>query len=229
MAEAIANWGTLTRARDQMGLKLTSGTLSSAFMFRRSCLVMLSLALAANALGQTEPVPTAAPAPRSIGETIHEQEPPKVVPRLLDGADPSQVSIHISLGRQRAYLSIGNEVAIDTPVSTGKPRAMTPKGDFTVQEKQTAHASRFFGEFVDEEGRVVRSGVSTRTDAAPAGTTFRAVPVQYFLRLDDGGLALHAGPLPGYPSADAAVRLPADIAPLFFQRVKVGTPVRIGD
>jgi hypothetical protein len=25
------------------------------------------------------------------------------------------------------------------------------------------------------------------------------------------------------------VRLPANIAPLFFQRVKVGTPVKIGD
>ena len=46
-------------------------------------------------------------------------------------------------------------------------------------------------------------------------------------RLDDAGLALHAGRLPGYPSADRAVRLPADIAPLIFQRVKQDTPVKI--
>lgn len=171
----------------------------------------------------------AASAPKSIGEMLAQPEPPKVVPRMLEGADPSQASIHISLGRQRAYLSIGNEVAVDTPVSTGKPRAMTPKGEFKVLEKKTSSSSRFFGEYVDGEGRVVRAAASTRTDAAPAGTTFRAVPAQYFLRLDGDGLALHAGPQPGYPAADCAVWLPADIAPLFFQRVQVGTPVKIGD
>lgn len=157
------------------------------------------------------------------------QEPPKVVPRLLEGSDPSQASIHVSLGRQRAYLSIGNEVAIDTPVSTGKPRAMTSKGEFKVEEKKTSFTSRGFGNFIDADERVVRAAVSTRTDAAPSATTFRPEPVQYYLRLDDNGLALHAAPLPGYPAAAAAVWLPADIAPLFFQRVKVGTPVRIGD
>jgi hypothetical protein len=106
---------------------------------------------------------------------------------------------------------------------------MTPKGEFAVREKKTSSSSRFFGDYVDGEGRVVRAAVSTRTDAAPSGTTFRAVPVQYYLRLNDEGLALHAGPLPGYPAADCAVRLPADIAPLFFQRVNAGTPVKIGD
>lgn len=156
-------------------------------------------------------------------------EPPKTVPRLLDGADPSQVSIYVSLGRQRAYLSVGNEVAIDSPVSTGKPRAMTPKGEFTVQEKKTSHSSRSFGDYVDSDGRIARAAVSAHTDAAPSEATFRPVPVQHYLRLDESGLALHAGPLPGYPAADNAVWLPRDIAALFFQRVKVGTPVEIGE
>jgi len=171
----------------------------------------------------------AAAGPRPLGELFAHQEPPKVVPRLLDGADPSLTSIHVSLGRQRAYLSVGNEVAIDTPVSTGKPRAMTPKGQFFVQEKKSASSSPLFGEYVDADGRVVRFPVSARTDVAPAGTTFRAVPAPYHIRLDEHGLALHAGPLPGYPASDLCVRLPADIAPLFFQRVKLGTPVKIGD
>lgn len=166
---------------------------------------------------------------KAAGVVFATQDPPKVVPRLLDGAVPSQTSISVSLGRQRACLSVGGEVAIDTPVSTGKPRAMTPKGEFTVLEKKSAQSSRFFGDYVDAGGHVVRSAVSTRTDAAPSGTTFRAVPAQYYLRLNDEGLALHAGPQPGYPAADCAVWLPADIAPLFFQRVAVGTPVKIGD
>lgn len=169
------------------------------------------------------------PLPRPLAELFPVQEPPKVVPRLLEGADPSDTSIHISLGKQRAYLSVGNEVAIDAPVCTGKPRAMTPKGQFAVLEKKSASSSPLLGEYVDPAGRVVRSGISARIDVAPAGATFRAVPAEYYLRLDENGLALHAGTLPGYPASDTAIRLPVDIAPLFFQRVKIGTPVKIGD
>lgn len=188
----------------------------------------VSLLAVSSGRGAEEKV-VAVAAPRPLQDLFARQEPPKVVPRLLDGADPLQTSIHISLGRQRAYLSVGSEVAIDTPVSTGKSRAMTPKGQFTVREKKAAFSSRLFGEYVDSEGRVVRSAISARTDAAPSGTAFRVVPVQYYIGLNDDGLALHAGPLPGYPAADVCVRLPADIAPLFFQRVKAGTPVKIGD
>lgn len=193
------------------------------------CLFVSAIFCTATGVGQDTPSPVAAPAPRPITDPTATQGPPLVVPRLLEGADPSQASVYVSLGKQRAYLSIGNEVAIDTPVSTGKPRAMTPKGEFKVLEKKSSHSSPRFGEYIGGDGRAVRGAVSTRTDAAPSRTTFRAVPVQYFLRLNDEGLALHAGPQPGYPSADSAVWLPADIAPLFFQRVGIGTPVKIGD
>lgn len=169
------------------------------------------------------------PAPRPLQDLFVPQEPPKVVPRLLDGADPSHTSIRVSLGLQRIYLSVGDEVAIDAPVSTGKPRAMTPRGQFVVREKKSSATSSLFGEYVDSNKRIVRAAVSARSDVAPAGSTFRAVPVQYFIGLDKDGPALHAGPLPGYPAADTWVRLPADIAPLIFQRVKVGTPVTITD
>ncbi len=168
-----------------------------------------------------------APALRGPGELIVTQDPPKVVPRVLDRATPENTRVVVSLGRQRAYLYVDEEVAIDTPVSTGKRRGQTPTGEFTVLEKATEQSSNLHGDFVDRDGHAVRHGASTRIDAAPSATTFRPVPVRYFLRLDDAGLALHAGRLPGYPSADRAVRLPADIAPLVFQRVKQGTPVKI--
>jgi len=173
------------------------------------------------AAGPTQPDP--------VGTMFFPQDPPKTVPRLLEGADPAKASIYVSLQRQRAYLSIGDEVAIDTPVSTGKSRAMTPEGEYTVREKKTSHASPVFGEFLGEEGHVVRTAVSARTDVAPSGTSFRPVPVQHYLRLDESGLAIHAGPVPGYPAADRTVWLPGDVAALFFQRVQVGTPVKIGD
>jgi len=160
-------------------------------------------------------------------ELIAVQDPPKTVPRVLEGAQPDQTRIVVSLGRQRVYLYVGDEVAIDAPVSTGKRRGRTPVGEYAITEKLARHRSPLFGEFLDAEGRVVRSGVSIRIDAAPSGTTFRPVDARHYLRLTPEGLALHAGPLPGYPAADTAVRLPADIAPLLFQRVRIGTPVRI--
>lgn len=193
----------------------------------RTALVCACVLIAASVRGADKPEAPATPRP--LQALFATQDPPKVVPRLLDGADPSQTSIRVSLGNQRAYLSVGGEVAIDTPVSTGKPRAMTPKGRFTVREKKSSASSPLFGEYLDAVGRVLRSAVSARTDVAPAGATFRVVPAPYFIGLDNDGPALHAGPLPGYAAADTWVRLPADIAPLFFQRVKTGTPVEITD
>jgi lipoprotein-anchoring transpeptidase ErfK/SrfK len=169
------------------------------------------------------------PAQKTPGDLAVTQAPPKTVPRVLDQATPENTRIVISLGRQRAYLYVGEEVAIDTPVSSGKRRGQTPTGDFEIMDKVAAHQSNLHGDFVDREGQAVRHGVSTRIDAAPSGTVFRIVPAEYYMKLNDEGLALHAGRLPGYPAADTAVRLPADIAPLVFQRVQQGTPVKIED
>ena len=187
------------------------------------CALVAAVLVVAPASAQEAPEPSL----RGPGQLIVAQDPPKVVPRVLDRATPDNTRIVVSLGRQRVYLYVDKEVAIDAPVSTGKRRGQTPTGDFTVKEKATEQSSNLHGDFVDRDGNVVRHGASTRIDAAPSGTTFRPVPVRYFLRLDDAGLALHAGRLPGYPSTDRAVRLPVDIAPLIFQRVKPDTPVSI--
>lgn len=183
-------------------------------------LVFPALFASAAAVAQTPPL-----TPPS--KLIAVQEPPKAVPRILDRATADNTRIVVSSGRQRARLYVDGEVAIDTPVSTGKKRGVTPAGEYVVLEKLPEHRSSMHGDFVDSLGRVVMAGVSTRIDAAPAGTVFRMVPQKYFMRLGPDGLALHAGRLPGYPSSDTSVRLPQDIAPLVFQRVKPGTPVKI--
>lgn len=171
-----------------------------------------------------DPVP-----PRSPDEYILGQDPPLVVPRVLERATPDNTRIVVSLSRQRAYLFVDGEVAIDTAVSTGVARAQTPPGEFKVAEKAATRNDSRHGDFVDAGGQVVRAGASTRIDAAPSGTSFRMVPLRYFIGLDAEGVSLHAGRLPGFPSTDRAVLLPSDIAPLVFQRVKAGTPVEIGD
>ena len=184
----------------------------------------LALATVVSAPAQDEP---AEPTLKSPAELIVTQPPPQTVPRVLDKATPENTRITVSLGRQRVYLYVGDEVAIDAPISSGKKRGQTPTGTFAVTEKVASHSSNMHGDLVDTDGNVVRHGVSTRIDPAPSGTKFVVVPVQHYLRLNDEGLALHAGRLPGYPASDTAVRLPADIAPLIYQRVKKGTIVTI--
>ena len=41
---------------------------------------------------------------KKASELIKKQDPPKVIPRVLEKATPDNVSIYISLSKQRAYL-----------------------------------------------------------------------------------------------------------------------------
>lgn len=158
---------------------------------------------------------------------ISRQAPAKV-DRSLEGAiDPENARVLISLSKQRAYLMAGDQIYIDSPVSTGKRAGMTPTGSFRVSEKDPDHRSSLYGDFVDSRGRTVRSGISTKVDSAPSGTRYVGAPMKWFMRLTSGGVGMHVGILPGYPASHGCIRLPADIAPIIYQKVKIGTPVTI--
>ena len=163
---------------------------------------------------------------KKASESLHRQEPPKVTPRVLERVNPSNAHVLVSLGKQRAYLLVGNEIAIDTPISSGKAAGMTPTGSFHVQEKDMDHRSNLYGNFVDGKGRVVRAGVSARIDSAPSGTHYEGCPMYYFMRISEG-VGMHVGILPGYPASHGCIRMPAEIAPMFYQRVRSGTPVEV--
>jgi lipoprotein-anchoring transpeptidase ErfK/SrfK len=168
--------------------------------------------------------------PKKASELIKKQSPPKVIPRVLKRVTPDNVSLHVSLGKQRAYLKVGDEVAIDSPVSTGKRAGMTPKGSFTILEMDADHRSSIYGNFVSRKtGAVVRGGVSTKIDSAPSGTVFRGAPMKWFMRMTWQGVGMHAGHLPGYPASHGCIRLPEEIAKMIYERVRLGTPVTVGD
>jgi lipoprotein-anchoring transpeptidase ErfK/SrfK len=187
-------------------------------------------ALAGEVVAQTVAVIAPKKQQKKAAELIKKQEPPKVIPRVLERATPDNISIYISLGKQRAYFRVDDEIAVDTPISSGKRAGMTPAGDFTIMEKDADHRSNLYGDFVNpRSGRVVRAGVSTRIDSAPSGTVYRGAPMRWFMRLSAGGIGMHTGILPGYPASHGCVRLPDEVAKLFYDRVKIGTPVTIGD
>ena len=133
----------------------------------------------------------------------------------------------ISLPKQRLYLMTGDQIYIDSPISSGKAGHATPTGHFSVLEKDPNHRSSLYGNFVDRRGRVVRSGISARIDSAPSGTHYVGAPMKWFCRLTGGGVGFHIGILPGYPASHGCIRLPEDMAPLIYEKVRVGTPVTV--
>jgi lipoprotein-anchoring transpeptidase ErfK/SrfK len=164
---------------------------------------------------------------RRVVDVMPRQEGAKIVPRLMDRATPDNTNVIISISKQRVYLICENEVVIDSPISSGRRGHPTPTGEFRVMEKELNHFSNIYGNFVDRGGRVVRSGVSSRIDSAPSGTRFQGAPMKYFMRLTGEGVGMHIGILPGYPASHGCIRLPSDIAPLIYQRVRTGTSVRV--
>jgi lipoprotein-anchoring transpeptidase ErfK/SrfK len=166
---------------------------------------------------------------RPAAEMIHRQPPPVVNPNLAGVINPSNSRVLISLSKQRAYLMVGDEVYLETPISSGKRAGMTPTGSFTILEKDPDHRSNIYGDFVDRQGRVVRSGVSLKVDSAPSGTVYRGAPMTWFMRLTWGGVGMHIGILPGYPASHGCIRLPSDIAKMIYDKVKIGTEVTVVD
>lgn len=107
----------------------------------------------------------------------------------------------VSLTEQRAYVYRNGVLIGATTVSTGRPGHVTPTGVFTVLQKQKEHRS----------------------------TIYDGAPMPYMERLTWGGVALHAGGLPGYPESHGCVHLPSEFARLLFAVSPMGMTVVIGN
>ena len=132
----------------------------------------------------------------------------------------------IDLDQQRAYFYKGDQIVGVSAVSTGREGYDTPPGEFQITEKDREHVSSLYGDYVDQNGRVVMEHVESDKDPRPRGTIFRGAAMPYFLRIR-GGIGMHAGYLPGYPASHGCIRLPEKMAVQFFQNAAVGTPVEI--
>ncbi len=105
----------------------------------------------------------------------------------------------VNLTEQRAYVYRNGILIGATTVSTGRPGHATPTGVFTVLQKQKEHRS----------------------------TIYDGAPMPYMQRLTWGGIALHAGGLPGYPESHGCVHLPSEFAQLLFNSSPAGMTVVI--
>jgi L,D-transpeptidase catalytic domain len=114
-------------------------------------------------------------------------------------APSGPILVYVDLGRQRATV-YRNGVRIGvTTVSTGRPGFETPTGVFTILEKNKEHISRKYND----------------------------APMPYQQRLTWGGVALHAGGLPGYPESHGCIHLPLAFSKRLFDAMPMGGTVVI--
>ncbi|MET1113130.1 MAG: L,D-transpeptidase family protein [Allosphingosinicella sp.] len=109
------------------------------------------------------------------------------------------VEIVVSIPLQRAYVYRGGVLIGVTTVSTGKPGHSTPTGKFDILEKRARHFSNLYNN----------------------------APMPFMQRLTWGGVALHAGQIPGRPASHGCVRLPLEFARHLFGVTSVGASVHI--
>src|SRR4029077_16693990 len=150
-----------------------------------------------------------------------------VVSALLWGSrgTASVTKVIINLSDQRVSLVQQGRTILISPIASGKPGWSTPTGNFRIFNKDIDHRSRSFGSVVDAYGRVVNSN-ATPSSHVPRGGHYQPAPMPYFMEFSPA-VGMHAGYLPGYPASHGCVRMPRDLAAMFFERVQIGTPVTV--
>jgi lipoprotein-anchoring transpeptidase ErfK/SrfK len=115
-------------------------------------------------------------------------------------ASAGEERVVVSLSDQLAYLYRGDTLAAVATISSGTTKNPTPTGIFRVLQKKPMHRSR----------------------------KYENAPMPFTQFIDQYGIALHAGHIPGHPASHGCVRLPKQFAAKLFSITDVGTPVLIG-
>ena len=103
----------------------------------------------------------------------------------------------VSLRTQRVTVYDANGWILRAPVSSGQKGRETPAGIFAVIQKEAEHYSNLYDDaFMPHMQRITWSGI-----------------------------ALHGGPLPGYPASHGCVRMPFDFAERLFDVTRPGLRV----
>lgn len=103
----------------------------------------------------------------------------------------------VSLQNQRITVYDANGWILRAPVSSGQRGRETPAGIFSVIQKDADHHSNLYDDAF----------------------------MPHMQRLTWSGIALHGGPLPGYPASHGCVRMPFDFAERLFDITQMGLRV----
>jgi lipoprotein-anchoring transpeptidase ErfK/SrfK len=133
--------------------------------------------------------------------------------------------VEIRIGEQKLYAFQGDRLAVLGPVSTGKDSHPTPTGKFKVREKDVDHKSNLYGSFV-RNGRIIDSEAGPGDDV-PSGAHYEPSRMEFYMRLSEDGVGMHAGFLPGFAASHGCIRLPHAMAEQLYGVITLGTPVDI--
>ena len=114
------------------------------------------------------------------------------------GSEADRTMVEIDLSSQTATLTRDHATVSSVPISSGKRKFETPKGEYVVTNKHRHWKSTLYG-----------------------------ASMPFYLRLSCRDFGLHAGHLPGYPASHGCIRLRRPDAAEFFKEVPVGTKVVI--
>ena len=133
---------------------------------------------------------------------------PKIAPARREKAEPKKetgfgdmpkgpLQIVVSIDNQTVTLFSNGVRVAQGPVSTGVPGHPTPTGVFSIIEKDRYHRSNLYSN----------------------------APMPYMQRITWSGVALHEGPLPGYPASHGCIRMSHDFARKLWPITKLGVRV----
>jgi lipoprotein-anchoring transpeptidase ErfK/SrfK len=137
----------------------------------------------------------------------------------------SGTRVIINLSEQRAYLMEGGQVALISPIASGRPGWSTPTGNFSIIGKDIDHRSQSFGSVLDSSGTISTANATPGT-YVPPGFHYRPAPMPFYMQFGQA-IGMHAGFLPGYPASHGCVRMLRDLAERFFDEVHIRTPVTV--
>ncbi len=105
--------------------------------------------------------------------------------------------IAVNIAAQRVTLYANGEIVTRSAVSTGTRGHPTPTGVFSVIQKNKWHRSNIYS----------------------------GAPMPYMQRITWSGIAMHQGPLPGYPASHGCIRLTGEFARMLWSTTKMGARV----
>jgi lipoprotein-anchoring transpeptidase ErfK/SrfK len=151
---------------------------------------------------------------------------------IIGSVNSSNSRIEIDLSEQKARLfrvgSGGQQLAIETAVSTGMRGMETPTGSFRILEKMRVKDSNLYGIWVDgNSGALLNRDGDSRRPPSSGRPQFQGSPMPYWLKVHPGGAGMHVGYVAGHPISHGCIRVPQRAQALIFEKADVGTPVII--
>lgn len=114
-------------------------------------------------------------------------------------APSGPVLVVVSIDDQMAYVYRNGVQIARSTVSTGRAGKTTPTGVFTILQRKVEHES----------------------------SIYKGAQMPYMQRLTWGGIAMHAGQLPGYPASAGCIRLPYEFSEKIYSVMRNGSTVVI--